>query len=70
MQNIGELWRRLLHLFHRRQFESDLDEEIAFHLEMKGGAEKARRAFGNVALMKESARGFVFGGIGLHWARR
>lgn len=30
-----ELRRRVMLLFRRRQFESDLEEEMRFHLEMK-----------------------------------
>ena len=47
-----ELWRRLLFLFRRRQFESELEEEMRFHLEMKSqeiGTAAARRQFGNAA---------------------
>ncbi len=68
METPDELWRRLLHLFGKRRFESDLDDEIAFHLEMKArqnreagaGTEEARyaarRQFGNAALLREAAR--------------
>ena len=44
----------------RERFESDLDEEMRFHLEMKarksGDAGAAQRQFGNTALLKEESR--------------
>jgi putative ABC transport system permease protein len=46
-------------LFHRREFDRDLDEEMRFHLEMKAqaaGHYAARRQFGNPTLLKELAR--------------
>jgi hypothetical protein len=55
-----ELWRRLKFLFHAREFESDLDEEMLFHLEMKaqksGDRHQARKQFGNVGILKEVSR--------------
>jgi len=51
MEWLGEVWRRLLFLFRRRQFDRDLDEEMRFHAEMTG---KAR--FGNGLLLREEAR--------------
>jgi predicted permease len=55
-----EIWRRLRFLFHRERFESDLDEEMRFHLTMKaqktGDAHAARRQFGNAAILKEVSR--------------
>lgn len=55
-----ELWRRLKYLCHAREFESDLDEEMQFHLEMKaqktGGRDQARKQFGNVGILKEVSR--------------
>ena len=59
MNWFGELWRRLLFPFRKRQFEGDLEEEMRFHLDMKArdsGAEAARRAFGNAALLREDCR--------------
>src|ERR1700729_2451204 len=54
------LWRRLRFLIHRNQFESDLDQEIRFHLEMlarkEGDPHTARRQFGNVEIVKEASR--------------
>jgi predicted permease len=55
----GELWRKLLFLFRQRQLESDLEEEMRFHLEMKAhetGAAQAQRAFGNRTLLREDCR--------------
>jgi predicted permease len=59
MEWLGQLWRRLLFPFRRRQFERDLEEEMRFHLEMKArdsGAAAARREFGNAALLREDCR--------------
>lgn len=59
MEFLNELWRRLLFLFRRRQFESELEEEMQFHLDMKTramGPAAARRQFGNVALVGEDSR--------------
>src|ERR1017187_3276719 len=59
MQWLGELWRRLLFQIRRRQFDSDLEEEMRFHLDMQargGGGAAARRQFGNELLLRESAR--------------
>lgn len=65
MQWLGEIWRRLLFLFRRRQFDRDLEEEMQFHLDMKArqnleaglaGPEAryaARRQFGNATYLKE-----------------
>jgi macrolide transport system ATP-binding/permease protein len=54
------LWRRLWFLLHRSEVESDLDEEIRYHLalaaEERGGPEAAKRQFGNVTLLKEQGR--------------
>src|SRR5512142_522094 len=49
--NSGELWRRLLFLFRRRQFDRDLEEEMRFHVEMSG-----RKRFGNELLVREESR--------------
>ena len=59
MESLAELWRRLLFLFRRRQFDRDLADEMRFHLEMKGresGMDAARRGFGNAALLQEDCR--------------
>ena len=53
-------WRAL---WKRRQLDQDLEDEMAFHLEMReeknrreGVTDSARQAFGNVALVKEDLR--------------
>jgi len=55
-----EIWRRLKFAFRRREFESDLEEEMRFHLEMKaqktGDRDQARKQFGNVGILKEVSR--------------
>jgi putative ABC transport system permease protein len=59
MESLAEFWRSLLFLFRRRQFDRDLEEEMRFHLEMKGresGKVAARRRFGNTALLQEDCR--------------
>src|SRR5712691_6085499 len=65
MEWLVELWRRVVFLFCRRQFEADLDEELRFHLDMKteayreegAGAVEARFAamkrLGNAGVLKE-----------------
>jgi putative ABC transport system permease protein len=67
MEVLGEVWRRLLFLFRRRQFDRDLEEEMRFHLDMKGqdcGTSAARRQFGNVALLQEDSRqAWGWGGV-------
>ena len=62
------LLRRLAYVFQRRQFESDLAEEMAFHREMKERelarngvapddvAPATRRALGSVTLARERSR--------------
>jgi predicted permease len=62
----NEFWLRLKALVLRRQFERDLDDELAFHLAMReennraGGDREAgleaRRQFGNAALARENCR--------------
>jgi putative ABC transport system permease protein len=55
----SELWRRLLYVFRKRQFDRDLAEEMRFHLERKAadvGPAAARRRFGNLALLQEDSR--------------
>jgi predicted permease len=53
-----ELWTKLQlrcrTLWKRRQLERDLEDELAFHLEMRG--EGARRTFGSVEMVKEDLR--------------
>jgi predicted permease len=56
---IGELWRRLVVFIRRGRFNRELDEEMRFHLDMKGqaaGPYAARRQFGNPTLLKEVSR--------------
>src|SRR5258706_7363017 len=65
---LGELGRRTAYLCHRRRFETDLQEELRFHLEMKteayrdegASADEARfaamRRVGNEAMVKERSR--------------
>jgi putative ABC transport system permease protein len=64
---MSELWRRLRFLFQRR-FDSDLEEEMRFHLAMRAEEERengiapeeaqyaARRAFGSAMLLRETSR--------------
>jgi predicted permease len=55
-----EFWRRLRFLRDREGFESDLDEEMRFHLSMKaeksGDHSAAQRQFGNTGILKEASR--------------
>lgn len=57
---LGELWRRLAYLFRRKQFDSDLEEEMRDHLARKAAATDdplaARRAFGNAAALRDRSR--------------
>ena len=67
MSEARELWRRLRMLFHRRQFQAELEEEMRLHLELRAqehaenglGAEAARRTayrrFGNPTLIGEKS---------------
>jgi predicted permease len=59
MNLLAELWRKLLFPLRRKQFESDLEEEIRFHLDMKAvenGPAAARKQFGSAALLQEDCR--------------
>jgi predicted permease len=68
MEWLGELWRRTIFLFRRRQFDAGLEEELRFHLEMKQAEhlkdgmppEEARtaalRQVGNTTSLKERSR--------------
>src|SRR5260370_38851262 len=55
-----ELLRKLRFLFHRDQFDQDLDEEMRHHLALKAedldSVPAAYRQFGNVTLLKEDSR--------------
>ncbi len=65
---VGELRRRLQYLFHREQFDRELEEEMQYHLELQAEEARtngvpddvahfaARRRFGSVALLKEDSR--------------
>lgn len=56
---MNQLCRRLRFLLRRSTFESELDEEMRFHLEMsarKSRDGQARRKFGNVGNLKEASR--------------
>src|SRR5580700_1982456 len=65
MNWLRELARRLRMLMHRRQFDTDLEEEIRLHLELRQQQQiecgmtpddaraAARRGFGNVTSLKE-----------------
>jgi len=53
------MWRKFSYLFRRKRFNSDLDDEIRFHLEMAAqerGEAAARREFGPVVRMREDTR--------------
>ena len=47
---MNELWRRLLYLVRKRQFDRELAEEMQFHLDMIG-----RKQFGNPILLEEAS---------------
>ena len=55
-----ELLQRLLFLFHRAEFERDLEDELAHHLAMleaeKAPGLAARKQFGNLTSIKEESR--------------
>jgi predicted permease len=65
---VGEMWRRVVFLFRREQFDRDLAEEMEHHLAMKERARlergmspeqarhAARRDFGNALLLRERSR--------------
>jgi predicted permease len=67
-QHCAAAWQRLAAIVRRRRLDRDLDDELAFHLEMReaeyrGGGlppdaarAAARRQFGNVTHFKEQAR--------------
>src|SRR5690348_862289 len=51
--------RKLIYLFRRKRFNSELDDEIQFHLEMAAqerGEAQARREFGSTVRMREDTR--------------
>jgi hypothetical protein len=49
-----ELRLRIWALWKRRQLERDLEDELAYHMEMRRSA--ARAPFGNATLVKEEMR--------------
>lgn len=57
---MNQLWRRFQFLFHRGEFERELDEEMRFHLEMQaqktGDRGQAQKLFGNTGTLKEVSR--------------
>jgi macrolide transport system ATP-binding/permease protein len=65
---MGKLWKRLAFLRRRKRFESEMDEELRFHLDMKmqHGVEaglseeearyRALRQFGNTLKIREQSR--------------
>src|SRR5580693_3401430 len=67
MGEAREVWRRVRMLFHWRQFQADLEEEMRLHLELRAqehaenglGAEAARhtayRRFGNPTVISEKS---------------
>jgi len=64
------LWMKLRTLWKRRQLERDLEDELAFHLAMREErkGEGARRAFGNVQLVKQDLRDqWTFRAIETFW---
>ncbi len=67
LTNLLLRWRAL---WKRQQLESDLEDELSFHLAMREErkGESARRAFGNPALVKEDLRDqWTFRGIETFW---
>ncbi|HEX5085632.1 MAG TPA: ABC transporter permease, partial [Blastocatellia bacterium] len=68
MDNLSELWRRLLFYLQRDRFDRELEEEMRFHLKMKAEENlaagispeearyAARRQFGNQTLFQEVSR--------------
>ena len=53
---MGELWRRIWYLLHRRRMQESLRDEMEFHREMAERAGAERRFFGNADALKEQAR--------------
>src|SRR5438105_10986389 len=68
MASFGELWRRLATLFRRRQLDTDLEEEMRLHIDLRAQQQTeagvdhdeagyaAQRRFGNPMLLKEASR--------------
>jgi len=53
---MSEFFRKIRHLFRRDKFESELEQELQFHLEMARGEQGSTAAFGSVQRMKEGSR--------------
>jgi predicted permease len=51
---MGELFRRIYYLIHRRRLDAELEGDMAFHREMAG--EQGRKSFGNTLRLREQAR--------------
>jgi predicted permease len=51
---VGPLWRRILYIWNRKQNDSDLADEMAFHQEMQ--AQAGSSSFGNALRLREQAR--------------
>jgi predicted permease len=51
---MGEIFRRIRYLLHRRRFDAELENDMEFHREM--AAREGRSNFGNVLRMREQAR--------------
>src|SRR5688572_25414321 len=49
-----ELRLKIRALWNRRQFEQDLEDELAYHMELRQSA--ARAPFGNATLVREDLR--------------
>jgi predicted permease len=48
---MGEIWRRILYLFHRSCLDAELESDMQFHREM--AAREGRNNFGNTLRMRE-----------------
>jgi hypothetical protein len=77
---LAALRHRVLALFRRKQLEQDLEDELAFHLAMKEGKNRAqgsapaearddaRRSFGNSTWFREACReAWSLGRIEIWW---
>jgi predicted permease len=51
---MGEIFRRIRYLLHRRRFDKELESDMEFHREM--AAREGRNNFGNTLRMREQAR--------------
>jgi predicted permease len=48
---MGEIWRRILYLFHRSRLDAELESDMQFHRDM--AAREGRNNFGNTLRMRE-----------------